>query len=352
MKVRAATVMKSEVKSIAASMKARIPFRTAVLSALLGSMVLAPTAQADKETVGTILGAIAGGVAGHQFGDGRGRDVMTVVGALAGAYVGGRIGADLDSQDREQAAQAEISAFQYSANERYVWNGNAYGSRSVMQSESFWTRQGRHSQFRDCRESYSTIRTRNGKETYGSVWCQSGSGWSRIEDRSVIESISWCDSGGCTTQQSRTTTRMEERSQSRGYVDVGRGSSGSRRLRDAGRARDAGRGQPVGVGAEADWLVDDRGMYGLMIELNRISSDENRIQMLNRVYTGLLSVGKFLTVDQLALILSTFANDRSRIQALQMLNPVVDRRFGNPANVLVPFRESTSRAQAERILRN
>lgn len=35
-----------------------------------------------------VLGGILGGVAGHQFGSGRGNDIMTVAGALLGASIG------------------------------------------------------------------------------------------------------------------------------------------------------------------------------------------------------------------------------------------------------------------------
>ncbi|HVT35886.1 MAG TPA: glycine zipper 2TM domain-containing protein [Nevskiaceae bacterium] len=41
---------------------------------------------------GAIAGAIIGGVVGHQFGSGRGNDVMTAGGAVAGGAVGSQVG--------------------------------------------------------------------------------------------------------------------------------------------------------------------------------------------------------------------------------------------------------------------
>jgi uncharacterized protein YcfJ len=54
-----------------------------------------------------VLGGIIGGVLGHQFGSGRGNDVMTVAGALLGASVG-----------RDEAYRRQARAYPVYANER------------------------------------------------------------------------------------------------------------------------------------------------------------------------------------------------------------------------------------------
>lgn len=316
--------------------KSKKQLRVTVVSTLLGSMIFAPMAHAfeiDKETGGAVIGAILGAATGRQFGDGKGRDAMTVIGAIAGAYVGGKIGADLDEQDRRQAAQAEIESFQYRANERRSWSGRDYGSRRVQSSESYWTRQGRHSRFNDCRESYSTIRTRNGVETYGSVWCQSGNSWSRIEDRSVIETISWCDSRGCTTEQTTTTTRVE--------------TGGGRRSRMA---------PPAGHEARRDtsipnWIVSEGRMYQLMRDLNRESFDSGRNEILRDVYNDMRNSGEFFTLDQVAQVLVGYDHDSSRNQALEIVRPLIDLRYGSRSNIMQTFDHDSSRNEARRILR-
>lgn len=318
------------------STKSKNHVRFTVVSALLGSMALAPMAQAfeiDKETGGAVIGAILGAATGHQFGDGKGRDAMTVIGAIAGAYVGGKIGADIDERDRRQAAQAEIESFQYRANERRSWDGRRYGSRRVVGSESYWTRQGRHSRFNDCRESYSTIRTRNGVETYGSVWCQTGSGWNRIEDRSVIETISWCDSRGCTTEQTTTTARVE--------------TSGGHRSRMA---------PPAGHESRRDasipaWIVSEGRMYQLMRDLNREGLDSGRNEILRDVYNDLRNSGEFFTLDQVAQILQGYAFDSGRNEALRLIKPLIDLRYGSRSNIMLVYSYDSGRDEARRILR-
>lgn len=47
--------------------------------------------QSNDSYTGTILGAIVGGVVGNQFGQGRGKTVMTVAGSVLGASVGNEI---------------------------------------------------------------------------------------------------------------------------------------------------------------------------------------------------------------------------------------------------------------------
>lgn len=294
---------------------------------------MAPMAQAfeiDNETGGAVIGAILGAATGRQFGDGQGRDAMTVIGAIAGAYVGGKIGADIDERDRRQAAQAEIESFQYRANERRSWDGRRYGSRRVVGSESYWTRQGRHLHFNDCRESYSTIRTRNGVETYGSVWCQNGSGWSRIEDRSVIETISWCDSRGCTTEQT-TTARVDER----------------------------GRRSPVTPPAGHDWrrdssipkwIMSERHMYLLMRDLNREGLDSGRNKILREVYNDMRNSGEFFTLDQVAQVLVGYAFDSGRNEALRLIKPLIDIRYGLRSNIMLTYSFESGRDEARRIL--
>ena len=318
------------------STKSRNQLRVTVVSALLGSMILAPMAEAfevDKETGGAVIGAILGAATGRQFGDGKGRDAMTIIVGIAGAYIGGKIGADLDEQDRRQAAQAEIESFQYGVNERRVWDGRGYGSRRVVESESYWTRQGRHSRFNDCRESYSTIRTRNGIETYGSVWCQSGSGWSRVEDRSVIDTISWCDSRGCTTEQTTTTTRVEERGGRRSHVTP-----------------------PVGQDWRRDssvpnWIMSERRMYQLMRDLNREGLDSGRSEILRDVYNDMRNSGEFFTLDQVAQILQGYAFDGGRNKALRLIKPLIDVRYGSRSNIMLVYSFDSGRNEARRILR-
>ncbi|MCK6371894.1 MAG: glycine zipper 2TM domain-containing protein [Gammaproteobacteria bacterium] len=53
-----------------------------------------------------VLGGILGGVAGHQFGSGRGNDIMTVAGALLGASIG------RDAAYRHQAHRYPVHALE------------------------------------------------------------------------------------------------------------------------------------------------------------------------------------------------------------------------------------------------
>jgi surface antigen len=70
--------------------------------------------QLSQEQLGSGIGALAGGVAGAlvgtQFGSTTGQLVATLVGTVAGAWVGNRIGAYLDEQDRQRAAEATQQA--------------------------------------------------------------------------------------------------------------------------------------------------------------------------------------------------------------------------------------------------
>ncbi|MDU5453391.1 MAG: glycine zipper 2TM domain-containing protein [Pseudescherichia vulneris] len=61
--------------------------------------------QDENRLTGSVLGAVAGGVIGHQFGGGRGKDVVTVVGALGGGYAGNQVQGAMQERDTYTSTQ-------------------------------------------------------------------------------------------------------------------------------------------------------------------------------------------------------------------------------------------------------
>jgi surface antigen len=145
-----------------------------ILGALVAATGLqsAPVANAQsKQGAGQILGAIAGGLIGNQIGGGNGKVAATAIGAAVGLMVGGRIGRDMDEEDRRAYAQAQSYCFRQGPNSSREWSGrNANGTFRT-------TRQGYHTRTREVCNEYSSSIYMNGRtENSSGIACQRSDG--------------------------------------------------------------------------------------------------------------------------------------------------------------------------------
>ncbi len=138
--MKALTIKKGSIKSV---------LTTGLITVFISSsVILSGCAGSSKEQQSAIAGSIIGGAIGHQFGKGKGKDVMTVVGAIAGGMIGGNIGRGLDQQDQRRVNQTLETAPNY---QKVAWeNPNTRTNYEFTPTSSYQGNvNGQQSQCRD-----------------------------------------------------------------------------------------------------------------------------------------------------------------------------------------------------------
>lgn len=301
----------------------RLVFKMLAMTVALSTLGLA-NAQADVDpAVCGLGGAVAGGVIGHQFGGGRGKDVMTILGAIAGAAGGASYCKQANnSEDIRIARQSERQMLMNGGNDSYAWSNPRYGRQANAQSRI--ERRGWYGQ-RECTMTRSIMQSNDGgRYVNESYWCNDGGNWTQVTETTTIQRIDWTARGPVQSTTTQTTTTY---------------SGGPSPMRPMPPRMEA---------ALPRWIVNENRIARYQYDLRNARSHPEYVA--REIAGDLGQSNQFITLDQLGQLMRDLRYDIERERVLRVLAPYVDQQFGSIASVTRTYEVKVNAYEARRIL--
>lgn len=147
-------------------------------SITLCAVVLIFLSGCSRSEQGAFLGGSTGALIGSQFGSGDGRVVGTAFGAIVGFYIGGRIGEEMDEQDKRRAQQTTYIVLEKSrSGESRTWRNPDNGHHGYVTAKKAY----KDSDDRYCREYTHKVTIGGKTETaYGTACRQEDGAWEMV----------------------------------------------------------------------------------------------------------------------------------------------------------------------------